>query len=393
MSKHAPWFRYRAIELILLTMLAFWSLVWDYQHIGEYQRVGRIKFFLLACAGVAALKFGKLWHWSIGLLYFYLIATFLHLNFPLGGVFSVFIITGTLFIVPEIWDRLSLEAFEDTVLWAALIHCVVGAMNMQGIYPFIPITQPPQVNLPIGLLGQPTLLGPFLVFAFAIAMGRALNATAPRLWPEMAFSWSRNPTRMDYLFMALPFLIFALLTKSSMTAGSLAAVLVLLALFHGGLLASLTVTGGLLAAGLLACRYDPNFAWHSGRTEPWRDAWQLSKLSPWIGHGIGSWESVGRGIAAVRKEGHPWTYVHSEPIQWLFEMGRIGCALLLVPIVLACGRIRRLYISRDLSKLTYVTGFAVFGVNALANFDLHITPHGQIFALCLFGLLKFSREG
>lgn len=379
--------RVRGEGWILFALLLFWSLVWDYNHYGSYQRAGRVKLMLLAAGALAAIRFARTWHWTVGAFYLYLIANWLHFGFspwvlPINGKPFVFTtdgfeevaaITATLFLVPILAARVQRWQVEATVLAAAAIHSVLGILNLQGIYPGPKITQAFQENLPIGLLGQHTLLGPFLAFAFGIALVRAIEGKAR--------------ARAGFAGLALLFLGVALLTKSSMTLGALFAAGLVVSIFYLGALVSILPVVAFVFLLLTANEHDANILWHSGRLEPWKDALSLHGISAaraWFGFGIGSWEPISVLIKEVRGYQFPWTYLHSEPLQILFELGRVGAGLLAAAFVTLLARIHVLYLFQDRENLTWILGLTVFGVNALANFPLHLVPHGPLFALSAY---------
>jgi len=394
---------------MLLSMLFLSTLAWDYNHFGAYQRGGRLKIFLLAAGLTAAVRISKTWHWSVGLFYAYLVANWLHFGFspwilPINGKPYIFkndsidemaAITATLFLMPILAEKIRRRNFEVMILSASVIHCVIGILNLWGIYPGPEIKVAYQINLPIGLLGQQTLLGPFLAFAFGIATVRAIESKPPRYWPEMAFSWSRHHKRIAFLGIALLNLAVAILTKSSMTLGSLIAACGVISVFYLGLVPTV-IFGALSGLGLfVASGADPNLMWHSGRLEPWKDALSLHQLVPsrsWFGFGIGSWEPVSVIIKEVRNYQYPWTYLHFDPLQALFELGRVGVGILVWSLAVLLGRIHVLYLFRSTENLTWILGLVVFGVNSLANFPLHIVPHGPIFALSVYMLFRSTKE-
>ena len=377
-------------RLILLLLLTFWSLAWDYQHFGEFQRTGRTKILLAGAAALAAIRFARSWHWTVGLFYFYFVANWLHFGFqpwvlPISGkqflfetagLEEVIGLTATLFLVPIIAERISRRLIENTILLASLVHCAIGALNLAGIYPFLATKVSPEGNLPIGLLGQQTLLGPFLAFAFVLSIIRMFEAVRGEGDPGA------------YAALALLNFAIALLTKSSMTYGAMAAGLAALFVFGLGLLPAIMMAALSATALLVASWFDPNIAWHSGRMEPWKDAYSLHQLRPWFGFGVGGWEPISQMIKEVRGYQFPWTYLHCEPLQTLFELGRVGVGILAAAGVALLGRLHFLYLFRDRENLTWIVGLAVFGTNSLANFTLHLVPHGPLFALCAYQIFN-----
>lgn len=374
----------------LFALVALWSFAWDYQHVGDFQRDGKLKLMLFTAAFLAALRVAKTWHWSVAAFYVYLAGSWLHFCFstwtlPVSGKVFIFevhgheemaSITALLFLCPLLSKHLSRRTFESMTIAAACAHAVIGVLNLRGIYPFLPITVPIQENFPIGLLGQQTILGPFLAYGFGLCLARSID-----VW-----GWANKG-----LYAALGAFLFAVavLTKSSMTYGSLAAAIVVIALFYWGRLAAFLGILGTVAALLIARRYfDQSVFWHSGRLEPWLDAISLWRLRPWVGFGIGGWESAAGIIKEVRHYDFPWSYLHSDPLQGLVELGKMGMGLIAIVGLFVAVRIRELYRLRNSYLLTWVIGLAVFGADSLGNFILHLVPHGPIFALCIYQLLR-----
>lgn len=375
--------------IVAFLLICAWSFVWDYNHMGEFMRDGRLKLVLFSAALLAAPRIAKVWHWTVALFFVYLAGSWLHFCFsewvlPVGDKAFIFqvqgheemaTITALLFLVPIVAYRIPRRTFEASVIAAGSVHSLIGILNLRGIYPFLPVTQKIDENLPIGLLGQQTILGPFLALAFAFSVLWMLDAPSPR--PRLAFA-----------SLALLNLSVALLTKSSMTYGSIAVVVVVILAFYRGLTAAGIGILACYAALLVASHFDQNVFWHSGRLEPWLDAVNLLKERPWFGFGIGSWEPISRIIKEVRGYTFPWTYLHSDPLQALFELGRVGFALIALVALVVARRIRWAFEVESREALTWICALAVFGTDSIANFVLHLVPHGPIFALAIYHLLR-----
>lgn len=386
---------FRKVEaLLLFALVAAWSFVWDYNGLGDFQRDGKFKLLLLSTVILAALRFARTWHWSVALFYVYLACSWLHFCFnewilPVAGKPYAFevrgheemaAITALLFLCPILASRVTRRDFETLTIWAAAAHAVIGVLNLRGIYPFLPITIKIYENLPIGLLGQQTILGPFLAYGYALALLRAIEAKYDAL--------TLISPRWTYGALAAFIGAIALLTKSSMTYGAMAAVSTAILLFYRGWKPCV----GLAAVALLALLIETHFGLHpfhtSGRLEPWADAISLWRLRPWFGFGIGSWEPLSRIIQDVRQYRDPWTYLHSDPLQALFELGHVGTVLLGIVLAFVAARIVKVYRMGLWYDLTWVCALAVFGVDSCANFVLHLVPHGPIFALAVYQMIK-----
>lgn len=385
----------RKVEaLVLFALLASWSFVWDYNGLGDFQRDGKFKLMLLSTVLLAALRFARTWHWSVAIFYVYLACSWLNFcfsqwllptasrsyAFDVLGHEEMAAITALLFLCPLIASRITRRDFESLTIAAALIHAVIGVLNLRGIYPFLPLTIEIPENLPVGLLGQQTILGPFLAYGYALALLRAIEAKYDAL---LLIS-----PRWLYVALAAFLGAVALLTKSSMTYGALAAVTAAILLFYRGWKPCVVLAG----LALLALLVETHFGLHpfhtSGRLEPWADAISLWRLRPWFGFGIGSWEPISRIIQDVRHYRDPWIYLHSDPLQVLFELGYVGLALAGLVAAFVAARIVKVYRQGLWYDLTWVCALAVFGVDSCANFVLHLVPHGPIFALAVYRLIR-----
>jgi len=369
--------RYRFLQVSVLGMLLTWGWVWDFvTRQGSFWRFGRMKAFFLGVACVVTHRIWKLWDGYTALFVFYLMGMYVYQGLPGHSGLDLLLILGTLFMVPVIYDLVPLRVFENTVLMTGTLHGVTGIVNAFGIYPFVEINNPVYTvagrrNLPVGFMAQETLLAPFLVFAFGIALYRMLEER-----------------RLRYAVLSILFLAVTVLTGSTMGAVSLVGCLLVFALFYGGMWA---FTGGfvlLLSAGLLVNHFFPALSHLSGRMEPWKDAWNLFTQRPVFGYGLGSWSVLAQQIREIRHQALPWTQVHNEPLQMTLELGIVGMLPVLAFHLKILGRVQALYWFRQKEMVPYVAGIAVFLGNALGNYPLHVTPLGQLFAFCLFVVLK-----
>lgn len=379
---------------ILFLLIVSWSFVWDYSRIGDFQRDGKLNLLLAAAVILAAVRIARTWHWSVALAYVYLAGSWLHFCFhdwimPMAGKPFQFrpqgheemaSVTALLFICPVLAKHLTRRTFENVTMFAAFIHSVIGVLNLCGIYPFLPITVKIYENLPIGLLGQQTILGPFLAYGYALALVRAAEGE----WDELI----QCNTRWLYGVLAAFLLAIALLTKSSMTYGALAAVTAAILFFYQGWKPCVGLSAGAILFLVLETRFGLHPFHDSGRFEVWRDALSLWHQRPLCGFGIGSWEPISYMIQQVRSYQFPWTYVHSDPLQALFELGAVGMGLVGLVLAFVAARIVKIYRMGLWYDLAWVCALAVFGVDSCANFVLHLVPHGAIFALAVYQLVK-----
>lgn len=395
----------RLPKIAILFMLLTWGWVWDFFHlVGSYQRIGRVKAFLFGVAAVASYRIGQTWHWSIGLFYAYIGLHFAffkaHLFFGMGsvvvkaseksqriaipdfGMVELVLITGTLFLIPEIYKRVSLRSFENTVLFAGAINAVFGILNHFGIHPFMKVSNPAYIDpslqgKPVGLIGQHTLLSPFLVFTAAIALHRLIGSTSKR-------------GSLVYFYIMASSLCVAFLTESMMGFLSLGAATVVFILFYLGYrLAVITSLVGLIS-GAIAVYLHPSLGDFSGRLGIWAEAIGLIKQRMLFGYGTGSWSVIAKHISDIKVIDGVWTQLHSDPLQAQFDWGMVGMGLIGIFLLKILGRAHFALLFKRRELVPYISGAAIFGVNSLGNFTLHITPLGQITAFCLYVILKES---
>lgn len=362
----------KAEQGIILALLSTWGWIGDYQKLGQWQRVGRLKTFLFASAAVVALRVGKEWHWSLGAFYLFAMGFSLHLGMPQSSYQEILIMTATLLLIPYIAKRVSTRVFENIVLATAAVHCAFGVPNMFGIYfPKLNVL-PFGGNRPVGLLGQETILGPYLVFAVCLLI--------PRLF---------EGKKWRYLYGSLLALnvVMILLTKSAMTYLSLSAAGVAYAGYYEGLIGFSVATAMSAIAAIVVTGNVPDIGAFSGRLVPWADAITLIKKQPYLGYGPGSWSYAAKQIAELRFQAklttdpRPWTQLHNEPLQGIFEFGSIGMAFVAMFLAKLARSIKQ-------APVAYVAGFMAFAVNSLGSFPLHIVPHGPLMMYCAYQILK-----
>lgn len=359
-------------------MLSLWGWIWDVSHVvdgacmpnsGNCQRGGRVKVFLFTAAILASLRVSRVWHWSVGVFYFYMIAMWIQKGAPNYGFEDVVMVTAALFLIPEIAKHVSNVMFINIIIATSLLHCVVAVLNLFSIFPFLAVTVPLYAvgRIPIGLLGQETLLAPYLAFAFAVCIHQAIE--------------SKRLERYIALGIALFNLVIIIKCESVMGFVSLGAGILVLQLFYRGAYetcASVVV----LAAGAFVSFKHGGLGF-SGRLTPWLDAWEMIKLEPWTGYGAGSWSQVAQEIAMQRQSG-TWRQLHSDWLQLVFEYGFIGLFLVTVLGLRVIGRVSVLCCLKDREMIPFIAGLAVFSANALGNFPLRIVPHSLLFAYCLY---------
>jgi O-antigen ligase len=386
--------RTKVEQVLLLLMLCLWSLAWDFAFVvGNFQRVGRIKVFLLAAAWLAAIRFGKTWHWTVGLFYAYVSGLYVYSGMPTYGMAEFAAITATLFVVPELDKRITDRCFEATIVVASVVHCAFAGLNRFGIFPFFAMSEFRFIEqrIPVGLLGNDTLLAPFLVVAVAVLLG----------WLSL---FKRRWQRLAVLMLLAMNLYVIAVTWSTMGFISLAAVVMAYALFYWGISVAIVAALLAVAAAVLAQYFNrddnANLFDASGRFAVWKDAWALHLKSPWIGFGIGSWPTLAANLEAQRHEiaeracncvlskNRLWAQAHNEPLQMLVEIGGVGMSFVAAFCLKVAGCAWRVCRYRDPDKAIYFAAAAGLSANCLGNFTLHVVPHGPLLAYCLYKICE-----
>lgn len=355
------------IQAVSVTVLFLWSLVWDYQFSGGYMRVGKVKLFLLGAAAVGAVHISKVWHWSLGAFFLWAICQSLHYANP-NGFLDITLIMATLFFSQVILDHAG-KWVGASLIFAGAVNAVIGVLDMFSIFPFMKPEVYMESPLPLGLMGSPTTLGPLLCVSFFFSLAGLIKG--------------------KFGHFSLCALLFGviLLTKSSMTYGAFIVGSMAFALFYSPkLTAGVAVTSA--AALLVASHYDANIFWHSGRTEPWKDAYDLWIQRPLIGFGPGFWAQAAEEIRKARNERFAWSQVHQEFLQGLVEYGAIGMGLVTVFLgKVGLSSINAIRAGRR-ELASYVAGLSALLANSLATPTFHITPLAQIACLLSLTILR-----
>ena len=364
-----------ATSFLFFIMLMCWGWAWDFTNkTGQYLRVGRIKIWLLTAAVVAAIEMAAAWHWSVGAFYFYAALRYIDAGMPTHGVLEAWLLTSTLLLIPVLYKRVSLYVIENTLLITGAVNALDAILNLFGWYPFTPLTALNMSGTPIGFVGQQTLLAPLLVVTLCISASRFLNGGCKRINGVLS----------------VLFLVIIGFCGSSMGFASLAgAGLIFVWFFRGRAAAGVFAFLGAIAA-VIGIQIFPKLGDLNGRLIPWNDAGELILKKPELGYGLGSWALFGEHFAKQRQL-PPWVQLHNEFLQGAFEFGSIGMAFVVVLLTVLARKINRICQEKRANYLPYASITAALIINMLANFPLHISPHGQIFAFSVFVLLQLGR--
>lgn len=356
-------------KYVTLSMLALWAVAWNPMMVGRYMPDGRLKVFLFAAVALLSLRLATHWGAAAALFYAYIAGVYVWHGTPPHGTVEMIMITATLLLVPELFKHVKIRQFENLTIGAAILNAFFGILNSQGIYPFLPKNNPDLWNQEVigGLIGHHTMLAPFLCFALCLSFKRFLEGD-----------------RVLYGAISLLFLFVIAIAKSSMGYLSLAAAGFVFVLFHAGVrAAAASIVAGVIG-GLALQRVYPDFSALSGRAEPWAFAKLLIEERPWFGYGTGSWSVAADLYSRKNNLNYVWSQLHSDWMQGVVEWGFVGMFLFLLAflVILTCAHM--IYLFKDREAVPYVAGVAIFAVNSFANFGMHITPIGQLAAICCY---------
>lgn len=342
--------------------------------VGSYQREGRVSALLFSFISLVSLRISRDWHWSVGAFFCYLGFWYVWNKYPVYSTFDFILIGACFFVIPEIYRNISLRTFENLFLLTCSVHAVVGLLNIFNIHA-LPITNPVyqqgfMMGRPHGLLGQETLLAPYLAWGAALLFHRFLQK-------EGRYN----------LTIGLFFLTVCMATKSTMGALSVVGAISLLIAQYGGVYGVLAMVPIGVIGGFIGKYFHPEIFDLSGRAFPWGNAWRLFLENPWFGYGLGSWKVIAVKLAEINGHEGAWLQVHSDLIQGLFEIGLVGMFFVFVFLF------RTLWGSLlDKSLTPYTLGVVILGINALGNFPIHVVPHGPLFVLCLYVILQEGKR-
>jgi O-antigen ligase len=120
------------------------------------------------------------------------------------------------------------------------------------------------------------------------------------------------------------------------------------------------------------------------RVEIWRETWQLIKTHPWLGVGLGGYEST----FISHKKVAPLNLVdfaHNDYLQYLAELGVIGFALLgFLAVRTVVQAIRMGSVAEDLDERCFgiaaTSSLAAIALHGLVDFNLYVPAHMMMIA-------------
>lgn len=283
--------------------------------------------------------------------------------------------------------RLGCEDIETIlrgIMWGGLINAAYAYVQITGNDFIFLYRSADQMRIPVGFMGQQTLLGPLLAASITVALYR-------RAW------W--------WVFFMLP-VVF--LTKSSFTyAGLLAGGLIWL-IHEIGLKRTFFVGCGLSIPGVFFVYRFPEYLHAQGRFESWgRIISKTLSDAPIVGHGVGTFAfyaqdlkgcvnkvdttgcySVFQDNLSLRMNGI-YMQAHSDLVQFFFDGGIIGVLLVFTILFFFVRQAFRFFHVREIACASSVA--SVILVNSLGNFPMRLVPQSTLAVLCLVWVSSFRR--
>ena len=177
-------FKFSLKEIYVALVLIGSCLVWDYNHIGDWIRTGKMKWLFLAAAIYGGGKVADIWHKSVGLLFVACMASFLWLSLPIYATLDIVNIVTFVFLVPLLF-QVKTELLIDFIVTACVANSVVALMQLAGLQPFWPLGGQWVINPQMGFLGHPTMFGPLMVVGFSCVLFKGLVGN--KKWLLLAF--------------------------------------------------------------------------------------------------------------------------------------------------------------------------------------------------------------
>lgn len=327
----------------------------DYSAIGDPFRNGKIRYLLLLL--VPAIFYFLKPRLTFGPAFFGALALFSWVvnDYKYYGVFPLAVILGTLACACVVRVYLSMEGVAWILVLSGLFQAVLGLLQLCGVYFFFEPLNAADRHVPVGLMGQHTVLGTFLAAALPAALWRG--------------KW----------FSAFIMCVAILATSSSMAILTAGVVFLLYAWHRFSFRASAALVGlGSLAIGALYwVKPDHPFLSFTGRWFMWDIGWRAFLENPYFGAGIGGW--VGEFLPRFKNEiidkfvNHVPQQLHSDYLDFLVEYGALPALVMLYPFY----RFLRYF------RPTWPHAVCVaILVNAVANFPLCLVPTALVFTLC-----------
>lgn len=237
-------------------------------------RTPKLLFFVVAISLYGAYLAAKNLRPSLGLAFAFCSVSAVVSGFSQNYQLPALFFTGVALFSSVLVRRLNefeIDRILAALMWAGLGNAALAYMQKCGYDPIFIYRKGLDPTIPIGFLGQQTILGAFMVSAFAASLFRK---TGPKYWAS--------------ILIGVPIL----LTESSFVLASFLTVLLVWVYAVSGARNFLWATGVVLwiGAGALAMNQDlrAKFLEDNGRFEMWRNIAKASMKRPLLGHGFGT---------------------------------------------------------------------------------------------------------
>lgn len=331
----------------------------DYRSLGDIFRQGKFRYMFLSLVPLTFFYIKDKLHWTLAFFASYMLFSWVIHDYQISGIMSLTITFGVM----------TFTAFMLTIEKEMLAELMIFFGSFQAIFALLQwhfghfLFTPKEewgLYLTTGTYGHNTILGPFLACCLA-----------PALWKGQ-WIW------------AVLITFICVISKSTMTAGSVAAVYLIFLwsktsfkmAFYVGLTGIVLLAIGykLSGGGHVTDRVGDNFYAFNGRFTFWKAAWKAFLEHPIFGGGIGSWVSTYTMKYIGNYQDTLVLQVHNDYLEYLVEYGSAPF------IVLAGGLVE--FIRGFRPTWHHAVCVAVM-VDALGNFPFQIVPIALLFCVCL----------
>lgn len=352
----------------LMAVLPF--VVWP--GLFDDQRFGKVKALLIVSCAYGAFYVYKKISRSLSLAFLF-IGVSAVASTPWISTTGVLFCLSVLFSFSVIGlDKNQISVFLDSIIAGSVLSALYGFMQTKGIDPILLCYSGMDCTKPTALIGQQTLLGPFLVCGF------------------IASAFKKRMICLSFIL----FIIFK--TESTATYLSLAIGILGIGYYFLNLKYFLSI----LLITTIVCGYiavNRTFRYtlmnDQGRFKLWERTITLAKDRPFFGHGIGAFKKQYYKDHQTKEEKERHGYfleAHNEYVQNFYDLGYTGLLLSLICLFefaffsLIHRNVKEVFaLSIILQSLL---------VNSIANFPLRVLPTALI-ALWCYVILVTYKEG
>lgn len=371
---------------LLITFIA-WTWLFDWESSRDWQKLGKALIPVACVSLLAALRICKQFHWTAALFYLYVMLQWVYMRMAPVSIEEVAMLNATFFAAIFICQENRLELLGRFLAVDAIAQSTLGLVEVAGYFPYHELTVG-HVWAPLGSLGNPTLLGPYVAVCLPFLVTHQILPRFPKA--DLALR--------GYGLVVSALLI--LFSRSTMAAGTLATVLIIGAGFYFGrrVMAKALCVASLTA--VIICLAKPDFASLTGRMEPWTFAYQNLTLT---GYGSGTWMPIqwrlwqrqqlafeeGKGLDPSNQV---WGQAHNDPLQGHFEWGHLGMAPLYVGAFLLFLKMMTAIACRRKQLFPWCAMFFGLLACSFGSYVLHVMPMGALFVIAACAIFRYDFE-